>query len=219
MIRLIIADDHEVVRHGLELLCRADRGIDVVGLARNSSEVIDLAYQLQPQLVLLDLKMPGIGGAATIRSIRRVAAHTAILVLTGVVNDDEIVAATGWGIDGYILKDASPDELLRAIRIVAGGLAYLQPTVAKRLLRELAIRAGSGPDTESSAPITLTVRELEVLRMMATNRTNREIAAAMTVTDETIRSHIKHILAKLQQPNRTQAVLSALRQGLISLDT
>jgi DNA-binding NarL/FixJ family response regulator len=219
MIRLIIADDHMVVQRGLELLCHAEPGLEVVGLARNSSEVIDLAYQLQPHLVLLDLKMPGIGGAATIRSIRRVAPHSAVLVLTGVVNDDEIVAATSWGIDGYILKDASPDELLRAIRIVAGGLAYLQPAVAKRLLRELATRAGIGPDTESSAPIALTVRELEVLRMMATNRTNREIATAMTVTDETIRSHIKHILAKLQQPNRTQAVLSALRQGLISLDT
>jgi DNA-binding NarL/FixJ family response regulator len=215
MIRLIIADDHEVVRHGLALLCRAEPGLSVVGLARNGAEVIEQAYQLQPQVVLLDLKMPGVGGATITQSIRRVAARTAILILTGIASDDEILAAAESGIDGYVLKDAPPDELLRAIRVVAGGLAYLQPAVSQRLLRGLAMRSGALP---TAPPIQLTARELEVLRMLATSRSNREIAAAMTVTDETIRSHIKSILGKLQQPNRTQAVLSALRLGLITLD-
>jgi DNA-binding NarL/FixJ family response regulator len=215
MIRVIIADDHEVVRRGLELLCLAETDLAVVGSARNSAEAIDLSYQLQPQVLILDLRMPGIGGAATVTSVRRVAPRTRIIILTGVASDDEIVAAAKWGIDGYILKDAPPDELMHAIRLIAGGLAYLQPAVAQRLLRGLAIDSGA---VAIPTPVQLTARELEVLRLLATSRSNHEIALAMTVSDETIRSHMKNILAKLQQPNRTQAVLTALRQGLITLD-
>lgn len=216
VIRILLVDDHEVVRRGLEMVLKIEPDLQVIGEAANGIEAIEQSQKLQPDLVLLDLKMPGMDGAMVSRAVKQVAPHTRILILTGVDTDHEIAAALESNVDGYILKDAPPSELLHAIRVIAGGQAYLQPSVTKRLLRRMA--AGSGAHAVTVPP-QLTPREMEVLKLMATSRSNKEIAAALVITEETVRSHIKSILNKLKQPNRTQAVLAALRMGLIDLDS
>lgn len=215
VIRILIVDDHEVVRRGLAMVLRLEPDVEIVGEAANGPQAIEQAKQLRPDLTLLDLKMPGMNGTQAARGIKQVSPHTRVLILTGVDLDQEIMAAMESNIDGYILKDAPSDELLRAIHVIIGGEAYLQPAVTKRLLRRMAAASSSEPVV---LPPQLTPRELEVLKLLGTSRSNKEIAEALVVTEETVRSHIKSILHKLRQPNRTQAVLAALRMRLIELD-
>ena len=214
-IRILIVDDHEVVRRGLEMVLKLEPDIAILGEATSGPQAIEQARALQPDLVLLDLKMPGMSGTAAARTIKQVAPRTHVLILTGVDVDNEIVAALESNVDGYILKDAPSSELLHAIRVIAGGEAYLQPAVTRRLLRRLSAVASPEP---VAPPPQLTLRELEVLRLLATSRSNKEIAEVLVVTEETVRSHIKSIFHKLGQPNRTQAVLTALRMHLIELE-
>jgi len=213
-IRILLVDDHEVVRRGLLLLLDAEPDITIVGEAGTAHEAIQQAQVLKPDIVLLDVRMPGMSGIQASRSIKHVSPQTRVLIVSGVDNAEEIVAALESNVDGYVLKDAPPSELVHAIHVIAQGQAYLQPTVAKRLLQRMS--AVAAPQ-RVLVPPQLTQRELEVLQMMATNRSNKEIAAALTLGEETVRSHIKRILQKLDQPNRTQAVLAALRLGLIQL--
>ncbi|NTU78826.1 MAG: response regulator transcription factor [Chloroflexales bacterium] len=214
-IRVLLVDDHELVRRGIQMVLRTKSDMLVVGEAGNGVQAIDLARQLQPHVVLLDLMMPGMSGTYASRAIKQVAPLTRVLILSAVDAEHEIVQAMEGSIDGYILKDAPSQELLLAIRTVATGEPYLQGAVTRRLLRRLS--AGSGR-SEVLVPPQLTPRELDVLRLMATSRSNKEMAELLVVTEETIRSHSKSILTKLQQPNRMQAVLAALRLGLLTLD-
>jgi len=215
VIRILIVDDHEVVRRGLEMVLKIEPDLDIVGEAANGPQAIEQAKLLRPDLVLLDLKMPGMGGTLTARHIKQASPRTHVLILTGVDVDHEIITALESNVDGYILKDAPSSELLHAIHVIMGGEAYLQPAVTKRLLRRMAATSAAEPVV---LPPQLTPRELEVLKLLSTSRSNKEIAEALVVTEETIRSHIKSILHKLGQPNRTQAVLAALRMRLIELD-
>lgn len=216
VIRILLVDDHEVVRRGLEMMLRIEPDLQVVGEAANGVEAIEQAQNVQPDLVLLDLKMPGMGGGQVCRAIKQIAPHTRVLILTGIDTDQEIMAALESNVDGYILKDAPSNELLHAIRVIAGGQAYLQPVVTKRLLRRMAT---TSTQEAVMLPPQLTPREMDVLKLMATSRSNKEIGEALVISEETVRSHIKSILNKLKQPNRTQAVLTALRMGLIDLDS
>jgi DNA-binding NarL/FixJ family response regulator len=215
VIRILIVDDHEVVRRGLEMVLKLEPDLDIVGEAVNGPQAIEQAKLLRPDLVLLDLKMPGMGGALAARGIKHVSPRTHVLILTGVDVDHEIMTALESNVDGYILKDAPSSELLHAIHVIMGGEAYLQPAVTKRLLRRMAATSASEP---VMLPPQLTPRELEVLKLLSTSRSNKEIAEVLVVTEETVRSHTKSILHKLGQPNRTQAVLAALRMHLIELD-
>jgi DNA-binding NarL/FixJ family response regulator len=212
-IRLMIVDDHAVVRRGLVMVLRMEPDFEIVGEAENGAKAVELAKQLHPDLVLLDFVMPGMDGEATAKALQAAVAPIRILMLTGVTLDERVLDMLASGVDGYVMKDIEPDELAQAIRIVARGEAYLHPALARRVLER--VQGRRSPSLP--LPLQLTQRESEVLRWMATPATYREIAERLFVSEETIRSHAKHILSKLQQPNRAQAVLAAVRAGLISL--
>lgn len=211
-IRLLIVDDHAVVRKGLVMMLRLEPDFEIIGEAENGTKAVKLAKQLQPDLVLLDFVMPEMDGQATAAALQAAAPDTRILMLTGVALDERVLEMLAVEVDGYVMKDIEPDELAQAIRTVARGEAYLHPTLARRLLNRVTERRPALPPQ-----IQLTQREREILRWMATPATYREIAEKLFVSEETIRSHAKHILSKLQQPNRAQAVLAAVRAGLIDL--
>lgn len=212
-IRLLIVDDHAVVRKGLSMVLGLEPDFEVVGEAEDGRQAVELARRLRPDLVLLDMKMPEMDGEATALALQTAAPDARVLILTGTELDEGLTNMLAAGVDGYVLKDIEPDELAMAIRAVAQGEAYLQPSVARRVLDRLTSR----PTAPPTADVRLTPREAEVLRWMATPATYQEIAGQLYVSEETIRSHAKHILSKLQQPNRAQAVLAAVRAGLIEL--
>lgn len=212
-IRILIADDHAVVRKGLVMVLRLEPDFEVVGEAENGLRAVELSQQLQPDLILLDLVMPGLDGRGAALALKKALPGVQILLLTGVELDEGVLDMLAEGIAGYVPKDIEPAELAQAIRAVARGQAYLHPIMTRRVLERLAARHTSSPPSE----IQLTPREQEVLRWMATPATYREIAEQLFVSEETIRSHAKHILSKLQQPNRAQAVLAAVRAGLLEL--
>ncbi len=209
-IRLVIADDHEVVRKGLMLVLGQERDFEIVAEAHNGREAVALAAERKPDLILLDWKMPALDGLAAAAAIRRQTPVVRTLVLSGAPIEAAALDALDEGVDGFVHKDTSPADLAKAIRIVAGGRTYLGPEIKQALVRRA--QATQAPH------VTLTRRELEVLQMMATAATYREIGEQLHISEETVRSHAKSILAKLDQPNRTQAVISAVRAGLIDLE-
>ena len=209
MIRILIVDDHAVVRKGLAMVLRLEPGFEVVGEAGNGTDALILAQTLHPDVILLDRMMPDMDGGAVARAVKASLPETRILILTGTEVDAEVIEIISAGVDGYVLKEIEPAELKQAIRTLARGEAYLHPAVTRRVLENLTHRSSSG------ITISLTAREKEVLKWMATNATYREIATRLVVGEETIRSHAKNILKKLGQTSRTQAVLEAARLGLI----
>lgn len=212
-----MADDHAVVRRGLEMVLSLEPDFQVVGEAANGEEAVAEARRLSPDLVLLDVKMPLLDGIQAAREISRRCPQTKILMLTGIEVGNEIAQALEAGANGYVLKEVSPEELVHAIRVVCSGEAYLQPAVTRRVLERLRAagqRAAAGQGMRDS----LTPRERQVLEMMATSATNREIGEKLNISEETVRSHTKNVLSKLGQPNRTQAVLFALKEGLIHFE-
>jgi len=212
-IKILIVDDHAVVRKGLGMVLRLEPDFEVVGEAAGGIEAIELARQFQPGLVLLDFVMPDMDGEATALALRSAAPQAKILMLTGIDLDDRVLNMLAIGVDGYVIKDIEPDELAQAIRVVARGEAYLHPTLARLVLGRMAAQPSPPPLPRPH----LTPREHEVLKLMATPATYRQIAEQLFVSEETIRSHAKRILGKLDQPNRAQAVLAAVRAGLIDL--
>ncbi len=210
-IRILIADDHAVVRKGLVMVLRLEPDFEVVGEAEDGRQAVEMARALRPDLIILDLKMPYMG-TMTVQMFRTLAPQARIMILTGAELTEEALDILAAGVDGYVLKDVAPDELAHAIRAVAQGEAYLHPAVARRLLNRMST------DTHGPPPhVSLTPREMEILRWMATPATYREIAEKLYISESTVRSHAKRILSKLGQPNRAQAVLAAVRAGLIEL--
>jgi NarL family two-component system response regulator LiaR len=208
-IRLLIVDDHMVVREGLMALLDGKPDIEIVGLAADGLEAVTLARARQPDVVLLDLVMPRQDGLATIPQLLQDRPDTRVLVLTSFGQDEQIFAAIKAGALGYLLKDSSAQELVRAIRDVARGELTLHPAIARRLLGEV-----NRPALAAAAGETLTERELEVLRLLAEGRSNQEIAQALTLSERTVSAHVSHILKKLHVASRTQAALYAVREGL-----
>jgi DNA-binding NarL/FixJ family response regulator len=207
-IRVLIADDHPVVRTGLLGMLVAEPDLDPVGEAANGDEAVALAARLRPDVVLMDLRMPLLDGAAATARIREAAPATKVLVLTTYDSDADIVRAVEAGATGYLLKDAPRDELFRAIRAAARGRSLLAPAVAERLMAR--VRAPAGED--------LSARELEVLRLVARGQSNAEIARHLHVSQATIKSHLIHAFQKLGVADRTAAVVALLRRGDLSLD-
>jgi DNA-binding NarL/FixJ family response regulator len=209
-IRILIADDHEVVRRGLSLVLAQEPDFEVVGEAENGRLALEKAAYLSPDLVVLDWKMPEMDGLTAAAQIQLQLPEVRTLLLSGAPIEDAALDALDEGVDGFVHKDISPSELAQAIRVVASGKSYLGSEIIQ------AIKARS---RESEARhVALSRREKEVLEYMATAATYREIGDQLFISEETVRSHAKNILSKLEQPNRTQAVIAAVRSGLITLD-
>jgi NarL family two-component system response regulator LiaR len=211
--RVLVVDDHAVVREGLRALIETEPGMELAGEASDGVEAVDQARALQPDVVLLDLVMPRKGGIEAIGDIMQQDPNARILVLTSFAEDDKVFPAIKAGALGYLLKDASPAELLQAIRDVQSGEPTMHPTIARKLMRELRRPADLPPTDEP-----LTEREVEVLQSLARGLSNREIADELIVSERTVRTHVSNILAKLHLANRTQAALYALREGFASLE-
>jgi NarL family two-component system response regulator LiaR len=213
-IRILIADDHAVVREGLHALIDTEPGMELVGEAADGEEAVERTRALHPDVILMDLAMPRKDGIEAIGEIREENPDAHILVLTSFAEDEKVFAAIKAGALGYLLKDASPQELLRAVREVYQGEPSLQPAIAHKVMREIQ-RGSNLPPTEEP----LTEREEEVLVLVAQGLANQDIADKLFVSERTVRAHVSNILGKLHLANRTQAALYALREGLASLDT
>jgi DNA-binding NarL/FixJ family response regulator len=205
-IRILLADDHWVVREGLRMYLDRDQDLEVVGEAEDGAAALRLARELRPDVVLMDLLMPVMDGIAATSAIRQAVPDTEVVALTSVLEDDKVVGAIKAGAIGYLLKDIRGDELLRAIKAAAGGQVQLSPAAAARLMREV-----SAPNS----PEILTERELDVLRLVARGRANKEIARDLSITEKTVKTHVSSVLAKLGVQSRTQAALHAVRIGLV----
>ncbi len=212
-IRVLLVDDHAVVRQGLRSYLESFGDIVIAGSAASGEEALRLLETSLPDVAVVDLLMPGgMDGFETIRRIRSLSPHTQVVVLSGYSDDARVLAALRAGAIGYVRKEADPEVLLVAVRAVARGQSTLDPALAHAVLQELA-RKAPGPD-----PDTLTPREEEVLRQLALGRTNRQIAEALIVGEETVKTHVGNILAKLRLAHRAQAMIYALKQGLVSVD-
>ena len=211
-IRVLIVDDHAIVRKGIRALLATEPGIDVVGEAENGHEAIAQAAAIQPDVILMDIVMPGMDGLEATRNILDQQPDARILVLTSFAGDDKVFPAIRAGARGYLLKDSGPGELTLAIQQVYQGESSLHPSVARKVLHQLAY-----PPENAAGRDVLTDRETEVLQLLAQGHSNREIAQDLTISEATVRTHVSRILAKLNLCSRTQAALYALREGLASL--
>ena len=211
-IRVLLADDHAVLRSGLRALLNLEAGMEVVGEAKDGFEAVDMAHSPQPDVILLDLHMPRKDGIEAIKEIKVENPDARILILTSFSEDERFYAAIKAGAMGYLLKDSSPQEILTAIRQVYRDEMSMHPSIADKLMRELQRASHLVPMEDP-----LTEREGEVLKLVAQGLPNQEIAEKLFISERTVRTHVSNILAKLHLANRTQAALYALREGLADL--
>lgn len=207
-IRILIADDHAVVRQGLRMFLALDPELEVIGEANDGAQAVQLARELKPDVVLMDLMMPVMDGISAIHEIRQSIPEVEVIALTSVLEDASVIGAVRAGAIGYLLKDTKAEELCRSIRSAAAGQVQLSPQAAARLMRE--VRAPESPQS-------LTERETEVLRLLAEGKANKEIALTLSISETTVKTHVSNILMKLGVPSRTQAALYAVRIGLVSI--
>jgi DNA-binding NarL/FixJ family response regulator len=205
-IRVLVVDDHPVVRDGIRGMLAGASGIEVVGEAGGGAEAVSLAESLSPDVVLMDLRMPGVDGVAAIREIVERRLRARVLVLTTYDTDREVLSAIEAGATGYLLKDAPRDELVRAVEATARGQAFLSASVGALLMERV----------RSPEPEALTDRELEVLRLVASGATNKDIAERMFLSEATVKTHLLHVYAKLGVNDRAAAVAAAYERGLLT---
>ena len=210
MIRVLIADDHAVVREGLRAFLALQDDVEVVAEAADGEEAVSAVERLTPDVALVDLVMPRVDGIEAIRRMRALKPETRVIVLTSFVDEDKMLPAVRAGASGYLLKDVQPQELVGAIRTVHGGGTLLHPAVVEELVREV-----SRDDARRPADNPLTEREREVLALIARGRANKAIAFELGVAEKTVKTHVSNILAKLNLTDRTQAALYAVREGLV----
>lgn len=211
-IRILVADDHPIVRDGLVAVLSTQPDFDVVGEAGDGRDVVQQYAALQPDILLLDLEMPGVDGVEALRQLQAEGHLVRSIVFTAFDTDERILAAIEAGAQGYLLKGAPREELFNAVRVVHAGGSLLQPVVASRLLRRV-----NSEQNNPALPEPLTEREIEVLHLLARGLQNKEIAAELTITERTVKFHVSSIMGKLQAGNRTEAVAIAAQLGLITL--
>jgi DNA-binding NarL/FixJ family response regulator len=211
-IRVLIVDDHAVVREGLRTFLELQAGIQIVGEAADGKYAIEQALALEPDVILMDLVMPRLDGVGAMRELRTRASEARVIVLTSFLDDERLLPAIQAGAAGYLLKDVEPAELARAVRAAHAGDAILDPTAAARVVRAIADGATTAVPL---APERLTKREHEVLTLIAHGRSNKRIAFELDISEKTVKAHVGHLLAKLGVADRTQAALLAVQQGLV----
>jgi DNA-binding NarL/FixJ family response regulator len=213
-IRIVLADDQPLVRSGFRMILEAEQDLEVVGEAADGDEAVAAARGLQADVVLMDVQMPNLDGLEATRRIAKDAKLSSrVLILTTFERDDYVFEALRAGASGFMLKNASPEELVRAVRVVAAGEALLAPSVTRRVIEEYAQRAA--PRNNDAAIAQLTDRELEVLRLLATGKSNAELAAHLFLGEGTVKTHVSHLLGKLRLRDRVQAVVFAYESGLV----
>jgi NarL family two-component system response regulator LiaR len=213
-VKVMIVDDHQVVRQGLRTFLELVDDLHVVGEACDGREAIELARREQPDVVLMDLVMPGMDGITATRQLKALGLGARVIALTSFAEDDKVFPAIQAGASSYLLKDVSPDELVAAIRAVYRGEARLHPEVARKLMEAVRAETGSGPTRGEPAGGDLSVRELEVIRLVAEGLSNHDIAGRLVISDKTVKTHLTHILGKLGLHDRTQLAIYAIRTGI-----
>lgn len=211
-VKVIIVDDHQVVRQGLRTFLELVDDIQVVGEASDGAEGVDLARREQPDVVLMDLVMPGMDGITATRQLKALGLGARVIALTSFTEDDKVFPAIQAGASSYLLKDVSPDDLVAAIRAAHRGEARLHPDIARKLMD--AMRADPGAARREPASADLSERELEVIRLVAEGLNNREIASRLVISEKTVKTHLTHILSKLSLDDRTQLAIYAIRTGI-----
>ena len=214
-IRILVADDHPVVRDGLVAILSTQDDFDIIAEANNGDELIQKARQYTPDIILTDLEMPKIDGVEAIQQIRQYLPETQFIVFTAFDTDERIVSAVQAGAKGYLLKGAPRDDIFRAVRVVSRGGSLLEPDIASKLLQHISGQAGKSPNDELPEP--LTEREREVLAYLAQGKKNKDIGAELYITERTVKFYVSAILGKLGASNRTEAVTIAAQKGLINL--
>ncbi|ETI69216.1 response regulator [Neobacillus vireti] len=208
-IRVLIADDHHIVRRGLVFFLRTQKGLDIIGEAANGKEAVELAKSLKPDLILMDLVMPEMDGIQATRIIKKEQPEIKIMMLTSFSDQDHVIPALEAGASGFQLKDIQPDELVASIKKIISGENQLHPTATSHLLANLSNNSKPAKLEE------LTKRELDVLKEIAKGKSNKEIAAALFITEKTVKTHVSNLLAKLELADRTQAALYAVKNQLV----
>jgi DNA-binding NarL/FixJ family response regulator len=210
-IRVLIADDHAVYRWGLRTLLGSELDLEVIGEAATGKEIVERAAELRPDIILMDIQMPGMNGIEATRRIIEANQEIGVIILTMYEDEDSVFSAMRAGARGYVLKGAHPSEILKVLRAVADGEAYFGPEIAKRLMNFFSAPKPASP--EEAFP-ELSSREREILDLIAQGHTNAKIAARLFVSPNTVRNHISHIFAKLQVADRAQAIVRAREAGL-----
>ena len=219
MISVLICDDQDIVRKGLHIILSHSEGITVVGEAADGREAVRLAQQTKPDVICMDLKMPHLNGIQATKQIRELLPETKVLVLTTYDADEWVFDAVRAGANGYLLKDTDGAEIVAAVRETAEGKTRIDPNIAGKVLDAFRQLEKNPPKRQPEDPLLekLTEREMSILRLMAQGHTNRQIAEALYLAPGTIKNNVSHIIHKLQTNDRTQAVLAALRRGLVDL--
>jgi two-component system, NarL family, response regulator LiaR len=223
MVRIILADDHPIVREGLRALLEIQPDFEVIAECANGEEVLRMVARLHPDIILLDLEMPVMDGVETIRRLNmrgnQQPQHPRVIVFTAFDDDERIIHAIQAGANGYLLKDAPREEIYKAIHVAMQGGSLLQPVVASKLLQHVGQRHEASDRASTQFPLIeeLTERELEVLHLLAQGMPNKEIAAHLVISERTAKFHVSSIMSKLGATNRTEAVALAVQRGLIKL--
>jgi NarL family two-component system response regulator LiaR len=213
-IRILLVDDHAVVRQGLKAFLATEADIEVVGEAANGREAVEQVKRLKPDVVLMDLVMPQLDGIGATAEIKASSPDVDVIAMTSFIEDEKVFGAMRAGATGYVLKDADPDDVVHAIRSAAAGEVHLDPRVARRLMEELQ------PSKQKPAPTqeALSEREIEVLKLVAKGYSNQVIGEHLIISPKTAKTHVSNILSKLGLSSRTQAAVYAMREGLVSAE-
>jgi NarL family two-component system response regulator LiaR len=212
-IKVLIVDDHQIVRQGLRTFLDLQDDIAVAGEAADGVAAVEQAQRLQPDVILMDLVMPGQNGIAATQQIKALGLSARVIALTSFTEDDKVFPAIQAGASSYLLKDVAPDALAEAIRAVHRGEARLHPDIARKLMEQVARQAGAPREAQVE---TLTGREVDVVRLVAQGRSNHEIAQELVISEKTVKTHVSHILGKLNLDDRTQLAIYALKNNLVS---